>query len=75
MKKNSNRLVYIDKCIIENQLLGETTGKVLNELTKANISVYNPRFNQGSLRNLIIRALPETKEVQVTAVLFEKDQK
>lgn len=74
-EKNSNRLVYIDKCLIESQLLGQTTERVLNELTKANISVYNPRFNQGSLRNLIIRAFPETNEVQVTAVLFENDQK
>lgn len=74
-EKNSNRLVYIDKCLIESELLGQTTGRILNELTNANISVYNPRFHQGSLRNLIIRAFPETNEVQATAVLFENDQK
>ena len=72
---NSNKLVYIDKCLIEEELISKTMKEVLDYLTKANISVYNPRFREGNLRYVVLRGFKETKEVQATFVLTREDKK
>lgn len=72
-KHDSNHLVYIDKCLIENQLISEIMQKVLDFLTKASINVYNPRFHQGNLRYIAIRGFENTNEVQVTFVLIKEE--
>src|SRR5690606_11801195 len=72
-ERGSNRLVYIDNCYMYHPFLQEKLQEVLDYLTKANISIYNPRYNQGSLRNIILRICPRTKESMLIAVLFEKD--
>ena len=71
--KGSNKLVYIDRCLIEEDLISNTMKEVLDYLTKANIDVYNPRFRQGSLRYVVLRGFSDTKEVQATFVLMKKD--
>ena len=74
-EKDSNHLVFINDCDVENKLVLKTREYVLAELTKANIDVYNPKTNMGSLRYLIIRGFEETNEVQVTFVMTKEDQK
>lgn len=72
---DSNRLVYIDKCLIENKLISEIMSIILDYLTKASINVYNPRFHQGNLRYIVIRGFEETNEVQVTYVVMKEEQR
>lgn len=72
---DSNRLVYIDKCLIENKLISDTMTKILDYLTKASINVYNPRFRQGNLKYIVLRGFEETGEVQVTYVLCEEEKR
>ncbi len=69
----SNKLVYIDKCLIESELISNTMKLVLEYLTRSNIDVYNPRFRQGNLRYIVIRGFEKTKEVQVTFVLMKEE--
>lgn len=71
--QDTNKLVYIDKCLIESKLISDTMSKVLDYLTKAEIDVYNPRFRQGNLRYIIIRGFEKTNEVQVTFVLMKEE--
>lgn len=73
-ERGSNRLVYIDKCFIFDQLLQEKLEQVLDELTKKNISVFNPRYQQGSLRSIMLKVCPYTKESMLIAVLYEMDK-
>ena len=73
--KNTNKLVYIDECLIEKELISKTMKGVLSFLTKANIDVYNPRFRQGSLRYVVLRGFEETNEVQATFVLLHEDKR
>ena len=73
--KNSNRLVYIDSCLIEEEIISNVMKDVLAFLTKSNIDVYNPRFRQGSLRYVVLRGFNETKEVQATFVLMNEDKR
>ena len=70
---DSNRLVYINKCLIESKLIGDIMGIILDYLTKASINVYNPRFQQGNLRYIVIRGFEETNEVQVTYVVMKEE--
>ena len=71
--QDTNKLVYIDKCLIESDLISSTMRNVLDYLTKAEIDVYNPRFRQGNLRYIVIRAFEKTKEAQVTFVLMKEE--
>ena len=73
--KGSNRLVYIDTCLIEEELISNTMKEVLAFLTKANVDIYNPRFRQGSLRYVVLRGFEETSEVQATFVLTNEDKR
>lgn len=73
-ERNTNRLVYIKECMVENKLINETRTKTLDHLTKSNINVFNPRFRNGSLTHLVIRAFEETKDIQVTAIAREEDR-
>lgn len=73
--RGSNKLVYIDKSLVENKLITDTIQSTLKILTDRNVDVYNPKFHQGSLRYLVVRGFEETNEVQVTFVLFKEDKK
>jgi 23S rRNA (uracil-5-)-methyltransferase RumA len=72
---NSNRLVHIDHCMIENPLVSKTVKLVCELLTQSEVNVFNPKFQQGNLRFLIVRAFEETNEAQVTFVLREEEQR
>lgn len=70
---NSNRLVYIDHCLMENPLVSKIIKLVCAYLTASEINVFNPKFQQGNLRYLVVRAFEETNEAQVSFVLREEE--
>jgi 23S rRNA (uracil1939-C5)-methyltransferase len=71
--KQSNSLVYIDNCLVENQLISKATKDIKAYLSKYEIIAYNPKINDGVLRHLVVRGAESTNEVQVTLVLFKED--
>lgn len=71
---NSNHLVYINDCLIENENIKKTRSYILEFLSSNNIDVYNPKTKTGSLRYLVIRSFSE-EETQVTFVLYKEDHK
>lgn len=73
--KDSNRLVFIDECLIESPLIANTMREILAYLTKANIDIYNPKFRQGTLRYIVLRGFEDTKEVQATFVFIKEDKR
>ena len=72
---NTNKLVYIDSCPIENETINKVRKDIMMELDKANVSIYNPKTHTGVLRYVVIRAFPSSKEVQVSFVMTSEDQK
>ncbi|MDD4212402.1 MAG: 23S rRNA (uracil(1939)-C(5))-methyltransferase RlmD [Bacilli bacterium] len=74
-QESSNHLIFIDQCLVENELIYQTRKDILTILDQESISVYNPKTKIGSLRNIVIRAFEDTKEVQVTFVLTREDVK
>lgn len=73
--KDSNRLVFIDECLIESKLISNAMREILSFLTKANIDIYNPKFRQGSLRYIVLRGFEDSKEIQATFVLMHEDKR
>ncbi len=71
---NSNHLVYIDDCMIENEEIKKTREYILSFLSTNKIDVYNPKTKTGSLRYLVIRSFGEDN-TQVTFVLYKEDNK
>ena len=71
---NSNHLVYINDCLIENENIKKVRDYILKFLSSNNIDVYNPKTKTGTLRYLIIRSFSE-KDTQVTFVLLKEDNK
>ena len=71
---NSNHLVFINDCMIENEIIKKTRDYILNFLSTNKVDIYNPKTRSGSLRYLVIRAFSDD-EVQVTFVLYNEDQK
>ena len=73
--KNTNKLVYIDKCLIESEHVSSIVDQVLKVLTEERVDVYNPKFKHGQLRYIIVRAFEDTLEAQVTLVIRKLDVK
>ena len=70
---NSNFLVYIDKCLLENELITNAMHEILDYLTKKEVNVYNPRSRTGNLRYIVLRGFPGINEIQATFVLCEEE--
>lgn len=73
--KNSNHLVYIDKSIVESELITSKRQEILDVLNRSNVDIYNPRYQSGSLKYIVIRGFEETNEIQVTFVMTNPDRK
>jgi 23S rRNA (uracil-5-)-methyltransferase RumA len=73
--KNSNRLIYIDNSLVENDLIEKTRKEILDILSTSSVDIYNSKTHTGSLKYLVIRAFEETGEVQVTFILTNEDKK
>ena len=72
---NTNKLVYIDSCPIENDIINKVRNDIMHALDKANVSIYNPKTHTGILRYVVIRAFPTNNEVQVSFIMTAEDQK
>ena len=72
---NTNKLVYIDSCPIENETINKVRKDIMLALDKANVSIYNPKSHTGVLRYVVIRAFPNSKDVQVSFIMTSEDQK
>ena len=71
---DTNKLVYVDKCVLENKIVQDTLKLVLDYLTKNKASIYNPHLHQGIIREVVIRGFEESDEVQVTFILTKEDK-
>lgn len=70
---DDNKLVYIEDCLIEKEDIRLCVKKVLDYLTKYQVIAYNPRLKDGVLRHLVVRSSTNTKEIQLTLILYKED--
>lgn len=72
---DTNRLVYIDECLIEKEDLRKAVDEICKHLTKYQVIAYNPRLHDGILRHIVARSSKLTGEIQVTLILYKRDQR
>lgn len=72
---DTNRLVYIDNCLVEKEDLRVAVDEICEYLTKYQIIAYNPKTHDGVLRHIIARSSKLTNDIQVTLILYKKDQR
>lgn len=73
--QDTNKLVYIDECIVEKEDLRKAVDDICAHLTKYQVIAFNPKSKDGVLRHIIARSSKLTNEIQVTLVLYKRDQR
>jgi len=68
-RKNSNQLVEIDSCPIQDQRLNKINKEVCKLIDTMQIPVYDPKTKKGIIKFLISRVAYYTSEAQVTLIL------
>lgn len=74
-EENTNRLVYIEDCLIEREDIRTTVKKVCDVLTRFQVIAYNPKLKDGVLRHIVLRSSKYSNDIQVTLILYKEDQR
>lgn len=72
---DTNKLVYIDNCLIEKKDLRKVIDDICNYLSKYQIIAFNPKTKDGILRHIVARSSQYTLDIQVTLILYKHDQR
>jgi 23S rRNA (uracil1939-C5)-methyltransferase len=73
-KPNSNHLVEINDCPIQESDINKFYTLILNQMDKRKMLAYNNTSRTGTVRFIIIRKALATNEIQVTFILKEHDE-
>lgn len=74
-EENTNRLVYIDNCLVEKEDIRKAVKEICEVLTKFQVIAYNPKLKDGVLRHLVIRSSSLNDHIQVTLILYKEDKR
>ena len=74
IKPNSNILINISSCPIQDELINEILDKIIKLIDENNIIVYNQKKNSGSIKKIVIR-INNKNEALICFILNEKDEK
>ena len=74
IKENSNNLVPIDKCLVEDNVINNINNKIISIGNKLNIDTYNQKLKKGALKYVSIR-VNELGDALVTFICHERDNK
>ncbi len=72
---DTNKLVYIDNCVVEKEDLRTAVDEICKFFTKHQVMAYNPKAKDGVLRHIVARSSKYTGDIQVTLILFKRDQR
>ena len=74
-QENSNRLVYIEECLIEKEDIRKAVKQICEVLTRFQVIAYNPKTKEGVLRHIVVRSSTFSNEMQVTLILYKEDKR
>lgn len=74
-QENSNRLVYIEECLIEKEDIRKAVKLICEVLTRFQVIAYNPKTKEGVLRHIVVRSSTFSNEMQVTLILYKEDKR
>ncbi|MDF2700610.1 MAG: rRNA ((1939)-C(5))-methyltransferase RlmD [Haloplasmataceae bacterium] len=70
---NTNRLIHIDKCIIQDNTINSIIYYIKTLLMKYHVMVFNRKIKDGNLRYISVRYIKDTNEAQVVLVINNKE--
>ncbi|MEG0283812.1 MAG: 23S rRNA (uracil(1939)-C(5))-methyltransferase RlmD [Erysipelotrichales bacterium] len=71
-KENTNHLINIKHCLIQNDVINNVMNEVVKLLNKYNIDIYNKTKHQGYLRQVVIRCNEDGSEVLIGFIVNSK---
>ncbi|ERJ13027.1 23S rRNA (uracil(1939)-C(5))-methyltransferase RlmD [Haloplasma contractile] len=74
-ESGSHKLVYIDYCWVQHDLINQIMTKLKELLTREGIRSYFKKHDSGLVRNIMVRHSFYTDEAQVCLVFYKKDLK
>ena len=74
-EENSNRLVYVEDCLVEKKEIRNAVKKICEYLSRFQVIAYNPKTQEGVLRHIIVRHTNLENKLQVTLVLYKEDER
>lgn len=70
--ESSNKLIDINKCIVQHPVTTHITNKIKGYLEQLNIPIYDEKNPQGIVRTIVVRTGMKTGQIQVTLVTTKK---
>ncbi len=72
---NDQKLVFIDECIIQHELINKINNEILKLMDKNTITAFNHKTNEGHIKYIVCRVGLKTLEAQVTLVVNQESSK
>ncbi len=72
---DTKELVYIDSCMIQNEIVNNINEQVLKLADELNITPYREDYRRGELKYIVTRVSHFNKEAQVTLITHDKTPK
>lgn len=66
----TNKVVYVDSCKVQNEEVNRINKEVLKVLDKNRVFAFNHKEKKGDVRYLVTRCAVNTKEAQVTLIMY-----
>lgn len=74
LKAKTNQIVNIDHCLVQDSKINDLNREILKIADELGLSPYQPKYNRGVLRYLVIR-VNQKKEALVCLICAEKNPK
>lgn len=67
---NSTKFIAIDSCPVQDKNINRILDVILELMNTFKVDGFDPKFNKGYIKSLVVRVSDDTKEAQVSFILF-----
>lgn len=67
---NSHKFVALDECPVQSEDINRILKTILKLMNTYKVDGFDPKFNKGYIKSLVVRVSKELEEAQVTFILF-----
>ncbi len=67
---NSHRFVALDECPVQSKVVNRILKTILRLMNEYKVDGFDPKYNKGYIKSLVVRASESLNEAQVTFILF-----
>jgi 23S rRNA (uracil1939-C5)-methyltransferase len=67
---NSHKFIAIDACPVQDKNINRILKTILDLMNTYKVDGFDPKYNKGYIKSLVVRVSEDTKEAQVSFILF-----